>query len=66
MHLYFSLWELHFNAAPTEGFAKEVKDVFRARVRVAPTVRFAAPEGIAALKSPEGSRKAVKFIDRRR
>ncbi|MDR2816584.1 MAG: AMP-binding protein [Proteiniphilum sp.] len=50
---------------PSEKFEKELKDLFRSRVRVAPAIRFDSPEYIAKLKYPETSRKAVKFVDRR-
>ena len=50
---------------PSEKFEKELKDLFRSRVRVAPTIQFASPEYIAKLKYPETSRKAVKFVDLR-
>lgn len=45
---------------------KEIKDLFRAKVRVAPTVRFEQPELIARLQLPAMSRKPVKFIDLRK
>ncbi|MCX6281317.1 MAG: AMP-binding protein [Bacteroidetes bacterium] len=44
---------------------KDVKDHFRARLRVAPQVRFHKPEEIMKIQFPEGGRKAVKFIDNR-
>lgn len=50
---------------PSEKFEKELKDLFRSRIRVAPTIQFASPEYIAKLKYPETSRKAVKFVDLR-
>ncbi|MDO5666011.1 MAG: AMP-binding protein [Bacteroidia bacterium] len=49
----------------TEDFEKELKDLFRSRVRVAPTIQFASPEYIAKIQYPEMSRKAIKFMDLR-
>ncbi len=50
---------------PSERFAKEIKDLFRAKVRVAPSIQFAEPEYIAKIQMPPMSRKAIKFIDLR-
>lgn len=44
---------------------KDIKDHFRARLRVAPQVKFMKPEEIHKVQFPEGNRKAIKFIDRR-
>jgi phenylacetate-CoA ligase len=44
---------------------KDIKDHFRARLRVAPQVKFMKPEEILKIQFPEGNRKAIKFIDRR-
>lgn len=49
----------------TEEFEKELKDLFRSRVRVAPIIQFASPEYIDKIQHPEMSRKAVKFVDLR-
>ncbi len=48
-----------------ESFEKEIKDHFRAKLRVAPMVRFEDPKVIQALQFPEISRKAIKFFDKR-
>ena len=48
-----------------EAFAKVIKDAFRAKVRVAPSISFERPEYIAKIQMPAMSRKAVKFIDLR-
>ncbi len=48
-----------------EAFAKEIKDVFRAKVRVAPTVNFESPEYITKIQAPDKNRKPIKFIDLR-
>lgn len=49
-----------------EAFAKEIKDLFRSKVRVAPTVQFCSPAEVARIQLPEGSRKPIKFIDLRK
>lgn len=48
-----------------DAFAKEIKDLFRSKVRVAPTVSFQSPEYIAKIQMPAMSRKPIKFIDLR-
>lgn len=48
-----------------ESFAKTIKDLFRSKVRVAPTISFEAPEYIAKIQMPAMSRKPIKFIDLR-
>ncbi|GAL82962.1 hypothetical protein MYP_188 [Sporocytophaga myxococcoides] len=48
-----------------ESFEKEIKDHFRAKLRVAPMVKFEDPKVIQALQFPEISRKAIKFFDKR-
>lgn len=49
----------------SEAFEKELKDIFRAKVRVAPEIRFEPIERVAALLMPPSTRKQVKFVDRR-
>jgi phenylacetate-CoA ligase len=49
----------------TEKLEKEIKDHFRARLRVAPTIRFEQPEHLQKLLFPEMLRKPLKFIDKR-
>lgn len=49
----------------SDDLAKEIKDRFRARLRVAPTVKFESSEIINKLLFPEMSRKPMKFIDKR-
>ncbi len=44
---------------------KDIKDHFRARLRVAPQVKFHKPDEILKVQFPEGGRKAMKFIDNR-
>jgi len=48
-----------------ENFEKEIKDHFRAKLRVAPMIRFEDPKLIQSLQFPEISRKAIKFFDKR-
>ena len=43
----------------------DIKDHFRARLRVVPEVRFMKPEEIRSVQFPEGARKPLKFIDKR-
>lgn len=49
----------------TEAFAKQIKDLFRSKVRVAPVIQFASPDYIAKIQMPQMSRKTIKFIDLR-
>lgn len=51
--------------AVTEHFEKDIKDHFRAKLRVAPQVKFESPELINKLQFPELSRKPVLFFDKR-
>ncbi|MDR0892950.1 MAG: AMP-binding protein [Mediterranea sp.] len=53
------------NEHRSEELAKEIKDLFRSKVRVAPGIRFESPEYIAQVQMPPMSRKSIKFIDRR-
>jgi len=48
-----------------ENFDKELKDHFRAKLRVAPTIILQSPESIAKRQFPEMSRKPITFIDKR-
>lgn len=50
---------------PSDAFEKELKDKFRAKLRVAPQIRFDAAETVNGLRWPEGSRKARLLIDLR-
>jgi len=50
---------------PSAEFSKQIKDLFRSIVRVAPGVSFESPELISRMQLPEMSHKAIKFIDRR-
>jgi phenylacetate-CoA ligase len=44
---------------------KRIKDHFRAKLRVAPEIRFYTAAEIASMQMPEYSRKPIIFIDRR-
>ncbi len=48
-----------------DGLEKIIKDHFRARLRIAPEIGFFNPEEIRVLQFNGGSRKALKFIDKR-
>jgi phenylacetate-CoA ligase len=50
---------------PSESFEKVIKDHFRAKLRVAPSVSFESVDYISKLQYPSMSRKPVKLIDRR-
>jgi phenylacetate-CoA ligase len=49
----------------SEQLKKHIKDVFRAKIRVAPAIVFESVDYINALQFPQAKRKSVKFIDRR-
>ena len=49
----------------SESFEKTIKDHFRAKLRVAPSVSFESADYISSLQYPAMSRKPVKLIDRR-
>lgn len=49
----------------SEELLQEIKDHFRAKLRVAPKVEFVASEAIEALRFPPMSRKPVDLIDHR-
>ena len=51
--------------AISEELLLEIKDHFRAKLRVAPKIEFAASEEIEALRFPPLSRKPVNLIDHR-
>ncbi|HKR06834.1 MAG TPA: AMP-binding protein [Bacteroidia bacterium] len=53
--------------APTEHLEKEIKDHFRAKLRVAPAIEFKSVNEVNQLQFPSSSnRKPVNFIDRRK
>ena len=49
----------------SDEFVKYIKDIFRAKVRVAPDVVFESTEEISKIQMPATSRKSIKFIDLR-
>lgn len=49
----------------TETFIKQIKDIFRSKVRVAPDIKFESAELISRLQMPPMSRKVIKFFDLR-
>jgi phenylacetate-CoA ligase len=49
----------------SENFEKIIKDHFRAKLRVAPSISFESVDYISSLQHPAMSRKPVKLIDRR-
>ncbi|MFR9495738.1 MAG: AMP-binding protein [Rikenellaceae bacterium] len=48
-----------------EGFEKELKDLFRSKVRVAPEILFEPIDYIAQKQFPATTRKQIKFVDMR-
>jgi phenylacetate-CoA ligase len=48
-----------------DAFANILKDRFRAKLRVAPSILFDTAENIEKIRFPEENRKALNFIDRR-
>lgn len=52
--------------SPSEHLEKDIKDQFRAKVRVAPAIDFLTPDQIQTLMFPKMSRKPIKFIDNRK
>ena len=53
------------SADHSESFEKIIKDHFRAKLRVAPSISFETVDYISRLQHPPMSRKPVKLIDRR-
>lgn len=51
---------------PEFDVVKDLKDRFRARIRVAPDVEICPADEIRATSTPDISRKPIKFIDKRR
>jgi phenylacetate-CoA ligase len=50
---------------PEPALEKRIKDHFRARLRVAPSIRFMTPGEVGKMQSPKMSRKPLTFIDKR-
>ena len=51
---------------PVEDVVKDLKDRFRAKIRVAPTIEICSADIIRKINFPDISRKPVKFIDNRK
>ena len=51
---------------PTLSVEKRIKDHFRAKLRVAPSIRFMDPKEVTRLQFPDMSRKPLTFIDKRK
>lgn len=51
---------------PPDNFEKDLKDHFRAKLRVAPNIKLMNPEEITKLQFTEMSRKPITFIDKRK
>ena len=49
----------------SEVFEKEIKDLFRSKVRVAPSISFESFEYIEKIQQSPMSRKTIKFLDLR-
>jgi phenylacetate-CoA ligase len=49
----------------SEAFEKSIKDHFRAKLRVAPSISFETVDYISSMQLPALSRKPIKLIDRR-
>ncbi|HSG67997.1 MAG TPA: AMP-binding protein [Bacteroidales bacterium] len=50
----------------SDSFAIRLKDRFRAKLRVAPTIIFDSEDNIEKIRFPEENRKALNFIDKRK
>ena len=50
----------------SDEFVKQIKNVFRSKVRVAPQIVFEPLELILKSQMPQSSRKVIKFIDLRK
>jgi phenylacetate-CoA ligase len=53
------------SANKSESFIKQIKDLFRSKIRVAPDIVFEPAELIAKKQMPATSRKLIKFFDYR-
>lgn len=52
-------------SAATPALEKRIKDHFRARLRVAPNIKFMAPKEVGRMQYPDLSRKPITFMDKR-
>ena len=48
-----------------EWMTKDLKDRFRAKIRVAPDIKYEDIDKISQIQMPEGQRKPMKFLDKR-
>lgn len=48
-----------------EWMTKDLKDRFRAKIRVAPDIKYEDIDKITQMQMPEGQRKPMKFLDKR-
>jgi len=51
---------------PTPLVEKRIKDHFRARLRVAPSIRFLLPKEVTRMQYPDMNRKPVTFMEKRK
>ncbi|MFO7528883.1 MAG: hypothetical protein R6W86_08800 [Marinobacter sp.] len=51
--------------AQGDAFEKQIKDHFRAKLRVAPQIVFEPVTEIERVINPEQGRKSIKFVDKR-
>ncbi len=51
---------------PNEEIVKDLKNRFRAKIRVAPSIKFESIDIIRKIQLPEINRKPTKFIDKRK
>ena len=51
---------------PNEEIVKDLKNRFRAKIRVAPNIKFESIDIIRKIQLPEINRKPTKFIDKRK
>jgi phenylacetate-CoA ligase len=49
-----------------DAVIKDLKNRFRAKIRVAPNIRFENMDIIRKIQLPETNRKPIKFIDKRK
>ena len=57
--------EINVTDLEEKSVNKQIKDIFRSKVRVAPDIKFESAELISRLQMPAMSRKTVKFFDLR-
>ncbi|HNW58014.1 MAG TPA: phenylacetate--CoA ligase family protein, partial [Bacteroidales bacterium] len=50
----------------SDALVKELKDKFRAKLRVAPEIKLTLVENIQKIQAPDKNRKPVKFLDKRK